>query len=152
MQVKNKGFTLIEIMVVLAISTALLVLVVPSLYRSIAATDIPNATKELALALRLSQSQAINSTKPASLVLNVKNHHYQLSHKNKKFQLPKQIELTLLTGSTLLQQGMEDDEGAIVFYPDGSSTGGQITLKKDQKSQQIDIDWLTGEVSISDHE
>jgi len=152
MQVKNQGFTLIEIMVVLAISTALLVLVVPSLYRSIAATDIPKATKELALALRLSQSQAINSTKSASLVLNVKNRQYHLSYKNKKIQLPKQIELTLLTGSTLLQQGMEDDEGAIVFYPDGSSTGGQITLKKDQKSQQIDIDWLTGEVSISDHE
>jgi len=152
MQVKNKGFTLIEIMVVLAISTALLVFVVPSLYRSIAATDIPNATKELVLALRLSQSQAINSTKPASLVLNVKKRHYQLSHKSKKYQLPKQIELSLLTGSTLLQQGMEDDEGAIIFYPDGSSTGGQIILKKDQKSQQIDIDWLTGEVSISDHE
>lgn len=32
----------------------------------------------------------------------------------------------------------------IVFYPDGSSTGGKITLTRDRETRIITVHWLTG--------
>ncbi|NBC88790.1 MAG: hypothetical protein GVX90_04750 [Alphaproteobacteria bacterium] len=36
------------------------------------------------------------------------------------------------------------------FFPDGSATGGRITLSRDERQYRIDIDWLTGRVKILD--
>ncbi|MGB8635652.1 MAG: type II secretion system protein GspH, partial [Rhodanobacteraceae bacterium] len=32
------------------------------------------------------------------------------------------------------------------FYPDGSSTGGRITVIRGQREWHINVSWLTGEV------
>jgi general secretion pathway protein H len=40
--------------------------------------------------------------------------------------------------------------GAIRFYPDGSSTGGRITVTFGRTQYLVDVDWLTGRVSITD--
>ena len=43
-----------------------------------------------------------------------------------------------------------DKRGAIRFYPDGSSTGGRITVSSGERKFLVDVDWLTGRVSIED--
>ncbi len=40
--------------------------------------------------------------------------------------------------------------GAIRFYPDGSSTGGRITVASGERKFLVDVDWLTGRVSIKE--
>jgi len=142
---KKNGFTLLEILLVLAISSVLLVFVAPDLYRTISGMSLPKATQELATALRHSQSQAINASVPTSLVLDVKERSYQLSGSEKVYQLPSDLDLTLLTGAGLVEGG---SSGTIHFYLDGSSSGGRISLQKGEREQQIHINWLTGEVEI----
>ncbi|RLA44127.1 MAG: type II secretion system protein GspH [Gammaproteobacteria bacterium] len=139
------GFTLLEILVVLAISTTLLMLVVPNLSRSIAGAELPKVTKQLAVVLRRGRSQAINQSRPVSFVLDVNDRSYRLGAASKLHHLPGDIDLTMLTGMELAQ-GV--GKGAIYFYPDGSSTGGRITLRHGDRSQQVDVNWLTGEVSV----
>jgi general secretion pathway protein H len=41
-------------------------------------------------------------------------------------------------------------EGAanIRFFPDGSSTGGRVTLERGQTVWKIDINWLTGQIEL----
>lgn len=138
------GFTLLEILIVLALSSVLLTFVAPNLYRSIAGTDLSVTTKELTRALKKSRSEAINSSRPVSLILNVDKHYFQFSFDSKNYPLADNVGLTLLTGKKLVQGA----RGAIFFYPDGSSSGGLITLQLGERRQQIDINWLTGEVAV----
>ena len=42
-----------------------------------------------------------------------------------------------------------EGEGAIEFFEDGSSTGGRVVLQSGQQIRRIDVNWVTGEVSIS---
>jgi general secretion pathway protein H len=145
--VSSSGFTLLEILLVLAIATALLAFVAPDLYRSISSTELPKTTQQLASALRYSRSQAISLSRPVSLLINVEARHYRVSTQAETQALSKQIDFNLLTGATLIQS---NEEGAIMYYPDGSSSGGQITLQQGERQQKIDVNWLTGEVLISD--
>jgi len=142
---KGNGFTLLEILLVLTISSVLLVFIAPDMYRTISGMTLPKATQELATALRRSSSQAVNASTPASLLLNVKERSYQLSGSEKVYQLPKDLDVTILTGAGLVRGA---SSGAIFFYPDGSSSGGRISLQQGEREQQIHINWLTGEVDI----
>jgi len=78
-------------------------------------------------------------------LLNVKERSYQLSGSEKVYQLPKDLDVTILTGAGLVRGA---SSGAIFFYPDGSSSGGRISLQQGEREQQIHINWLTGEVDI----
>ena len=40
--------------------------------------------------------------------------------------------------------------GDIRFNPDGSSTGGRITLADGSRRVAVGVDWLTGRVSVAD--
>ena len=138
------GFTLLEILIVLALSSVMLTFVAPNLYRSISGADLSVATKELVRALKKSRNEAINLSRPVSLILNVDKHYFQLNFDTKNHPLAENVGLTLLTGKKLIQGA----KGAIFFYPDGSSSGGLITLQLGERRQQIDINWLTGEVIV----
>ena len=39
-----------------------------------------------------------------------------------------------------------EGEGAIVFFPDGASTGGRVQLALDDAAWQVEVAWLTGQV------
>jgi general secretion pathway protein H len=38
--------------------------------------------------------------------------------------------------------------GEIRFFPDGSSTGGEITLAGGNAHRYVQVDWLTGRVAV----
>jgi len=62
-------------------------------------------------------------------------------------ELPKGIDLKLYTAQS---EVTSERKGGIRFYPDGSSTGGRITLSAGERKYLVDVDWLTGRVSIED--
>jgi len=39
-------------------------------------------------------------------------------------------------------------QARIRFFPDGSSTGGNIELSRKHREVRIDVDWLTGTVAM----
>jgi general secretion pathway protein H len=43
-----------------------------------------------------------------------------------------------------------EHSGRIRFFPDGSSTGGRITLRAGQRQWHVNVSWLTGEVRVVD--
>jgi general secretion pathway protein H len=44
------------------------------------------------------------------------------------------------------------DEGAgtVTFFPDGTSTGGTITLSQGTHRYYVAVDWLTGQVDVGE--
>jgi general secretion pathway protein H len=43
---------------------------------------------------------------------------------------------------------VDDKIAGIRFLPDGSSTGGRITVAVGEFEQLIDVDWVTGRVTV----
>jgi len=143
---KNKGFTLIEIIVALVILGMILAIIPLLLPNVIASTETKAAVRELAAGLRYARSQSITKQKETMLILNVEKKFYQIDKQQKKLKLPDDTQLTLITARS---EQHSQDQASIRFFPDGSSTGGRIKLGNDNKMYTIDINWLTGKIKIS---
>jgi general secretion pathway protein H len=61
-------------------------------------------------------------------------------------QLDRAIDLQLYTAQSEL---LDAARGQIRFFPDGTSTGGAISLSLNGQQAEVDIDWLTGQVEIA---
>ena len=142
----NSGFTLIELLVVLAIATLLLAVVPPMLNNVIGSAQVKSATRHLAAGLKTARSKAISTQQEVTLAVDVKNNSFALLEKRKQLNLPDDSSIVLTTAKS---EQLSDTEGAFRFCPDGSSTGGRIALSHDPFEYFIDINWLTGKVSIS---
>lgn len=143
---KYSGFTLIELLVVLGILTLILAIIPPLLPNIITSTKVKTATRDIAASLKTARSQAINQQREARFTLNVKEKLIHLGKQQKRLELPEGTELLLVTASAEQQS---EDEGSILFFPDGSSTGGRIEVAYDQDRFVIDVNWLTGKIKIS---
>ena len=137
------GFTLIEMMVVLAVLGVLMATLYPSFGPPLARAKMHAASRDIASALRFARGVAIRTGREAVFILDIQHHLYTVPEKPKPFSVDAGITLGLYTSSSEL---FNDSIGRIRFYPDGSSTGGKVTLKQGSFKTFIEINWLTGEV------
>ncbi|MEY2699456.1 MAG: type secretion system protein GspH [Pseudomonadota bacterium] len=141
---RSAGFTLIELMVVLAVVGLLAGVTVPQMGPAMAAARIKSSGRDVASALRHTRALAISQHRPCQFFLDMRQHVYQLCDGRKRYALPSALEIKLDTASTLL---VSDHQGSIEFYPDGSSSGGRVTIRYGQRGVQLDVNWLTGMVT-----
>lgn len=137
------GFTILELIVVLVIMVAAVAITGPNFFRGLSSLQLKAATRDIASALRYSRSQAIFSADESEFRLDVNKNFYRVSGKEKIYRLPDSIQLKLITAESEIAG---DEEGTIRFFPDGSSTGGRVTLEIDDRKRHVDINWLTGQV------
>ena len=45
---------------------------------------------------------------------------------------------------------IDDSQGRVRFFPDGTSTGGRLTLTQNERKYYVVVDWLTGRVELVD--
>lgn len=138
------GFTLIELLAVLFILALVAAFVVPSLGGG-DAIELKSAARTLAAGLRHTRNQALNDNRSATLALDVAKREFQLPGEKRVRKLPGRIDIVLFTARSEQQSA---DRGAIRFFPDGSSTGGRITLSTERLRYLVNVDWLTGRVSV----
>lgn len=140
----QRGFTLIEIVIVVLLFALVAALVAGVISGGLANARVRAASKDLVAALRYTRTQAVVQREAQVLLLDVEKRAYQAPDKD-WVQLPEQMELSMLTAA---QELVSDEVGRIRFFPDGSSTGGNIELKRGESLWRIDIAWLTGEVRM----
>lgn len=144
---KQNGFTLIELLVVLVIIGLLSALVPIAFDRALPGLEVKSNTRELASVLREARSTAIRDNREASVTVNVETNRYGLDGTGKARAISGDIEVALFTATTELD---EEGGGRIRFFPDGSSTGGRVTLAGSGTTLYILVDWLSGRVEIVD--
>ncbi|MCY3751503.1 MAG: prepilin-type N-terminal cleavage/methylation domain-containing protein [Gammaproteobacteria bacterium] len=138
MRKRQYGFTLIELLVVLGILSLLLATVPPLLTNAIDNAKLRNAQREIISGLRLSRNKAVTSQQAVTFTINAPDRTMTVSGKNRRLRLPDDVGLSL----------GPDDEAVVRFYPDGSSSGGQLSFRRDDRvSYIIDVDRLTGRVT-----
>lgn len=143
----GRGFTLVELLVVLAIAGLMLALTPPLIGAALPGVELKGAARRTAAALRLTREIAIAEGRPAAWVLDLSHRRYRLDGSSRGGRLPAGVELQLTAAEAEL---LDDERGAIRFFPDGSSTGGRVVLSRDGRGYQVGVNWLTGRVLIAD--
>lgn len=136
-------------MVVLVAAALLAAVAVPNMMPAIAAMRMRGATSDVASALRYVRGQALSRGREAVFYLDVERHYYQVSGRRKNFPLPPSVKLELFTAE---QELSGQGGGSIRFYPDGSATGGRVTLDAGNKKGLVDVNWLTGAIVVREEE
>lgn len=142
---QNKGFTLLELVVVLFIVVLGFSVVGINLSSGNNPMQLQGAARDLVSALRYAHGHALMSHMETTVDIDLNENSYTLSNRDKVYTIPESIEVTLVTAQSQLTG---DQQGSIRFFADGSSTGGRITLERGEAKWQIDINWLTGQIEL----
>lgn len=147
-QVRARGFTLIEILVVLSIMAIGAAIVIPMVSGSGATTgELKAAAREIAAGLRLARSEAVTTRRETTVTLDLEARKFRVAAGGREVALPPKVDLKLFTAQSDLQ---DEKRGAIRFFPDGGSNGGRVTVSSGERKYEVDVDWLTGRVAILD--
>jgi general secretion pathway protein H len=137
------GFTLIELMIVIAVIGLALALVSTRSTPVGPATHARAAAQAISGALRAARGEAISTNQGVAFTLDVTNRSYRWGRGGPE-GLPADIGLSLLTSQDQTGRGV----GQIRFYPDGSSSGGRVTIDGAGIVWWVGVDWLSGRVSL----
>ena len=144
---KARGFTLIELLVVLTVIALLATLATPMIQRAVPGVELRTAAEGLRTELRLAHSAAIRDNRETWLLIDVDAGAYQRDSAASVRAVPPAIRLTLLTAR---REQIDETRGRIRFFPDGTSTGGMVQLRREARAYEVAIDWFDGRVSIDE--
>ena len=138
----DKGFTLLELLIVITIVALMSTLVGVNLHGK-ERTDLGSVGRTLVTDLRYVRSQAMVNNLDTELIFDVSANTYT-SHRAK---IDRSLPETMTLRLTLDHRDIVGARGRIVFYPDGSSSGGEVRLSMDGRMMEVGISWLNGYVT-----
>lgn len=148
------GFTLLELLIVLALAGLLMGLVPGLISAAVPGTKLRIESRDLAASLRQSRNRAIATGENLDVRIDRDPPQYVVA-KQKLHTLPAGItiaarkHLELQSVYSLPQFGPNHEDSFMVrFYPDGSSSGAVITLRRDSLAYTVTVDWFLGSVSM----
>ncbi len=139
------GFTLLELLVVIVLVGLLVSLVPPRLSGAFSSAQIRATVRELVATLRLARGQAIHQGQPVTCFLDLEQKRFGLRGRAKQHELPDNLRVRLTTARSTLKN---DGSVGIRFMPDGTATGGEIVLQREDQRYVIHVDWITGRVRV----
>lgn len=174
----SAGFTLIELMIVLAVMSFLLVLAAPRMAGNLLGLTLATAAKKTAGTLRYARSQALATATPHAAVFDCEQHRLIVA------PLPRPADMTVPATTAVFDEAVEQsprrqiktyilpeevwfdvvdigtgrcnepggaDICQMVFYADGTSQGGTITIMDSRdRRYEIHVETLTGEVTLEE--
>ena len=138
----STGFTLLELLVVVTILALASTLVGVNFGGD--RTSLDTVARTLVTDLRYVRSRAMVSNADTALVLDLARGAYYSRAAKIERQLPESVELEL----TVDRRDADGERGRILFYPDGSSSGGKVRLSRNGRSLDVTTAWLNGYVSL----
>jgi len=128
----GSGFTLLETLIVVAITALIASIVVPNLMGSLAMLDLQQTTRLLQADLRVARATAIRTGQKVDLEAGNGGREYDW-----------------IGGSRLLPAGVTlAMSNPLVVYPDGSVQSAAITISSRHRSYGIAVDPVNGSVTV----
>lgn len=183
-----RGFTLVEIMIVLAVMSLILAFAAPRMAGNLLGLTLETTAKKIAGALRYARSQALNTGITHAAIFDTEQNRLIIAalikpsaggmpaaavaaaaaveeavepepaegrlpkQDIKTYPLPEEVRFeTIAIGGELCKDSGGNDICQMVFFPDGTTQGGEIIIADTkQRTYSIDINFLTGIVSLEE--
>ncbi|MFQ5955240.1 MAG: GspH/FimT family protein [Kiloniellales bacterium] len=136
------GFTLLELLVVLAVLGLVYALALPSLSGVLAGPRLDREARQLVSALREARSNAIVGGREVAFTVDAAAGAWRYG--DRRGLVNRRLSLSLQTPPGGVGGA---ERPAIRFFSDGGSTGGHLTLKGEAGVRRIHVHWLTGRVT-----
>lgn len=155
----SPGFSLLEMLMVLAIIAGASLLAVAAFGGGMRGMKLRAGANEIAAQLRFARAVAISSGQPQDVVIDPRARRWS-GAKGRSGDLPDGGEI-VFTGARASQFAEDaaadgsisdgaaaDGKGVVRFFPDGAATGGRVRLAANGGGWDVDVRWLTGEVTL----
>lgn len=139
------GFTLLEIVCVVAIIALLAAVILPALPRGTSYARLEAYAIETATMLKQDRFAAMRKRTRVATQISADARTFRSGVTGRALQLPNDISVEALLAKRC------DDRAAgrtIDFFPSGRSCGGTIALTRLGKGFQIRVNWLTGGIEL----
>jgi general secretion pathway protein H len=140
----SDGFTLIEMLVVMAILALVTALALPALRPPPDNLRLEATARTVASALRLSRTQAIAINADVVLTIDADRRLLESSAVS-AIRIDPEISIDLILAAP---ERRGRSAGAIRFFADGTSSGGDIVLTLGARRARILVNWLTGQARL----
>lgn len=139
-----RGFTLIEMLAVIVLIAIGVTLTAVAL-RGRSRGELAAAAQQVAAGLRNTRTRAMATGEPQWFSVDLRTHTFAAPGRTPR-NLPVGTTLDVTSAATAATPG---SVARIGYFPDGSSSGGDITLARHRRTVRIDVDWLTGAVTVA---
>ena len=133
---QQNGFTLIEALVVVAIVALISGIGFPSLRSAVRAQEFASGQSNVTLALKETRAAAISGGRPA---------HFSVVRSGTMVNVDGADRAPLAEANRLVSL----QNRSIIFFSDGTSNGGKLTLRNDNRRADYVIYPTTGFISVS---
>lgn len=131
------GFTLLELLLVIALIAVALGIVSVAVGQGLQAAKERQVLTGMVSALRETRTRAVISGAPTLLQFDLTSRTFKVAGRPAQ-GWPADVAIRLTTAESL--------GASVAFFPDGSSSGGNLLVERAGRHWRIDIGWLTGSV------
>ncbi|MGY3439865.1 MULTISPECIES: GspH/FimT family pseudopilin [unclassified Marinovum] len=142
----DTGFTLVELLVVLTVIGLVTAGATRLLFQSDPGFVLRAAVSEVQTTLGQVRSRALLTNRAASVLFDIAEARYRADGADWT-DLPEGTALRVIVAG---REQLDENRGAIKFYPDGASTGGTVHVSDAIEERGVTVDWLTGRITPLD--
>jgi len=146
----RRGFTLIEMTVVLVIIAIGLTLAVPLIEGGFDSREVRRAARQIASTMVHCRVEAVSKAEPQGLVINPERNMIATSDRGRWAVLTDRAIIEKVEGGSVLGDGAVQ----VLFYPNGSTSGADVVVasRRDRGRDRlrITLDPLVGTVRVQD--
>ena len=142
----DEGTTLIEVLIVMAILALVAAVALPSVRLPDRAHSLRTIAADIAGRLRAARATAVAENREVAFAFDTETRAYAIEGAGPPQPLPPAVDLSITTAREFVRDAKDVK---IVFFADGTSSGGAIKLTEAQQAVTITIAWLTAAVEIS---
>ncbi len=140
----HNGFTVLELLITISILTLSIGVAYNIIGSDNSARSLKPTAQRLVAALQQTRALTILNSAENKVLFNLDNREITFPYDIKPIKLGTNINIKI---SAADREVISSSRAAIGFFPNGSSTGGEITLAAKQGKYKITVNWLTGKVA-----
>jgi general secretion pathway protein H len=141
----EEGWSLIELLVVLAIVALVVTIALPGALTPSQGPSLRLVATDIAVRLRAARSMAVAQNREVAFALDTTARTYGVDGMDAPRALPATVDVLITTARQYVR---ESEAARLVFFSDGTSSGGRIRLTDRRQRIAIGVEWLTGAVHI----